>query len=191
VHRLAALAEPVDVEDRGEVVELVERGVLDRLPHRAFRHLAVAADHPDAERQLVQALPGDRHADADRETLAERAGRDVDPGERGRRVSLEPAPELPVGHELLFREGAGGAKEPVHERRRVALREDQPVVGRLLRIVEVVPKVLGEQHRGQVGGGHGRRGVPRAGLRAGPDRIDPQLLAELAPEIRVTHARVT
>ena len=79
MHGLAALAEPVNVHDRGEVVELVERGVLGRLPHRALGHLAVAADHPHAEREPVEALAGDRHADADRQPLTERAGRDVDP----------------------------------------------------------------------------------------------------------------
>ena len=79
VHRLAALAEPVDVDDRRQVVELVERGVLGRLPHRALGHLAVAADDPDAEREPVEALAGERHADADRQPLAERAGGDVDP----------------------------------------------------------------------------------------------------------------
>ena len=81
VHRLAALAEPVDVDDRRQVVELVERGVLGRLPHRALGHLAVAADHPDAERQPVEPLAGERHADADRQALPERAGGHVDPGQ--------------------------------------------------------------------------------------------------------------
>jgi len=32
----AALAEPVDVEDRGEVVEPFDAGLLERLPHRAL-----------------------------------------------------------------------------------------------------------------------------------------------------------
>ena len=47
-HGLAALTEPVHVDDRSEVVELVVRRVLVGLPHRALRHLAVAAEHPDA-----------------------------------------------------------------------------------------------------------------------------------------------
>ena len=46
-HGLAALAEPVHVDDRSEVVELVVRRVLVGLPDRALRHLAVAAEHPD------------------------------------------------------------------------------------------------------------------------------------------------
>ena len=79
VHRLAALAEPVHVDDRGQVLELVERGVLERLPHRALGHLAVAAQAPDAVREPVEVLAGERHADRDRQPLAERAGGDVDP----------------------------------------------------------------------------------------------------------------
>ena len=63
VHGLSALAEPVDVDDRGQVVELVEGGVFGCLPHRALGHLAVAADHPDPERQAVEPLPGERHPD--------------------------------------------------------------------------------------------------------------------------------
>ena len=78
-HRLAALAEAVHVDDRREVVELEVRGVLERLPHRALGHLAVAAEHPHAVRDAVEVLAGERHADADRQALAERAGRDVDP----------------------------------------------------------------------------------------------------------------
>jgi hypothetical protein len=54
VHRLAALAEPVDVDDRDQVVELVVRGVLERLPLGALGNLAVAAERPDAERQPVE-----------------------------------------------------------------------------------------------------------------------------------------
>src|SRR5437762_13648148 len=58
VHRLAALAEPVHVEDRDEVVELVEGGMLEGLPLRAFGDLAVATERPDAEREPVEPLAG-------------------------------------------------------------------------------------------------------------------------------------
>ena len=70
-HRLAALAEPVDVDDRREVVEPEVRGVLERLPHRALGHLAVAAEHPHAARQVLEVLRGKRHPDADRKSLTE------------------------------------------------------------------------------------------------------------------------
>src|SRR5919197_6135745 len=48
VHRLSPLTEAVDVDDRGQVVEPGEGGVLERLPHPALRDLAVTAHHPDA-----------------------------------------------------------------------------------------------------------------------------------------------
>jgi hypothetical protein len=115
VHRLAALPEPVHVDDRGQVVELVEGGVLGCLPHRALGHLAVAADRPGAERQPIELLARQRHSDADREPLAQRAGRDVDPGQHRCRVPFEPRAELAIGAELLLGEHAGGAEEAVDE----------------------------------------------------------------------------
>jgi hypothetical protein len=71
------------------------------------------------------------------------------------------------------------------------LREDQAIVRRALRIVEVVAEVGGEEHRRQVGGGHGRRRVAGAGFRTCANRIDAQLLPELPPEVRVVHVGVT
>jgi hypothetical protein len=56
VHRLSALAEPVDVDDHDEVVEPVVGGMLERLPDRALRHLAVSAQDPDAIGRLFQSL---------------------------------------------------------------------------------------------------------------------------------------
>ena len=87
-HRLARLAEAVDVDDRGDVVELLPAGVLEGLPHRALGHLGVAAQHPHAVGQLVQRAAGHRHADADRQALAERAGGDVGRRDARRRVTL-------------------------------------------------------------------------------------------------------
>jgi hypothetical protein len=43
VHRLSALAEPVDIDDHDQVVQSVVGGMLERLPDRALRHLAVSA----------------------------------------------------------------------------------------------------------------------------------------------------
>src|SRR4029079_16460830 len=70
VHRLAALAEPVHVHDRNEVVELVEGGMLERLPLRALADLAVAAKVPAAERQPVEPLARERHPYGVRQPLA-------------------------------------------------------------------------------------------------------------------------
>jgi hypothetical protein len=176
VHRLAALAEAVDVDNHDQVVETGERRVLEGLPHRALGHLAVSAERPDAVRDAVEALPGEGDADRDRQALAERAGRHVHPGQNRGRVSLEPAPELPEGEELLVRDRAGRLVDRVDEGRGVPLREDQVVVGRVLGVVEVVAEVLVDQDRHQVGRRHRGRGVPRLGDRGRADGIDPQLL---------------
>ena len=187
VHRLAALAEPVDVDDRDEVVQLVVGGVLECLPLRALGDLAVAQEHPDPEGQPVELLAGERHPDAVGKALSEGAGGDVDPRDARGRMALEHAPELAVGLQVVDRDGAGRAEHAVEERRGMSLREDEPVVVRVLRVGEVVSQVLGEQHRHQVGRGHARGRM--AGLRRGgaAHRVDPQLLSELAPEIGVVH----
>ena len=39
----------------------------------------------------------------------------------------------------------------------------------------------------EVGSRHARGGMARAGLGRGPDRVDPELLPELAPELDVVH----
>ena len=93
-HRLAALAEAVDVDDRREVVERVVRGVLERLPHRSLGELRVSAEHPDAVGKPVEVPARDGHADADRQALAERARGDVHPRQHGRRMALERRAEL-------------------------------------------------------------------------------------------------
>ena len=94
VHRLAGLAEPVDVDDRGQVVERVEAGVLERLPDRALGHLGVAAQAPDPIRKPIQLLAGERDAHRDRQALTQRSSRHVDPRQDRRRVPLDPAAEL-------------------------------------------------------------------------------------------------
>ena len=86
--RRAALTERVDVDDRAERVELVERGHRGRLPHRAFGGLAVTHQHvgavvgPDAARV-------ERDADAGAQALAERPGGDVDERQPRRRMAFE------------------------------------------------------------------------------------------------------
>jgi hypothetical protein len=157
VHRLAALAEPVDVDDRGQVVEPAVSRMLERLPHRALGHLAVAAEHPDAVREPVEALAGEGDADAVREALSERAGGDVDPRDFRSRVALEPTAERAEREQLLVPDRPCGLEDRIEERRRVALREDEVVVPRVVRVVEVVVQVLREQDGHEVGRGH-RRG---------------------------------
>ena len=137
VARRAGLAEAVDVDDRDQVVEPVEAALGERLPHRALGHLAVAAQHPDSAVEALELLGRERHADADRQALAERAGGDIDPRQDRRRVTLEPAAAAAVGEELLFVDRADREQDRVVQRRRVALGEDQVIVVRRARVVDV------------------------------------------------------
>ena len=179
VHRLAALAEPVDVDDRHQVVQALLAGVLDGLPDRALGHLGVAAQRPHAIGQPVEVTRAQRDPGGDRHALAERAGGDVDPRQLGRRVALQAGAELAEGEQLLVGDRAGGDEHRVDERRGVALGEDQVVVVGVLGVVVVVAQVTGHQDRHQVGRRHRRGGVPRLGGVGRTDRVDPQALGEL------------
>ena len=128
--------------------------MLEGLPHRAFGHLTVAAEHPDTGGQAVEVLGGESHANADRQALSERARGHVHPRDQRGRMSLEHAAELAVREQLLVTNGSDGAQDRVVEGGGMSLREDQPVVRRLLRVLVVVAEVVRHQHRHQVGGGH-------------------------------------
>ena len=184
-HRLASLSQAVDVDDRGQVVEPVVPRVLEGFPHRAFRRLTVAAEDPHPRGQPVQILRRDPHADADRQALPERAGRHVHPGDERRRMSFEHAPERPVRQQLLVGDRPDGAENRVVERGGVALGEDQPVVRRVLRVVVVVAEMVRDEDGHQVGRRHPRSGMARLRDRRGPDRVDAELLSELAEFVRV------
>ena len=179
-HRLARLPEAVDVDDRRQVVEAVEGGVLERLPHRALGHLRVTAQAPHAVGQPVELLARGRHADRDRQALAERARGHVDPRDDRDRVALELRAELAEREQLLVRDRPGRLEHRVVQRRRVALGEDQVVVVGVVRVRVVELQVLLHQDRHQVGRRHRGRRVAGVGGRGGADRVDPQLLAQLA-----------
>jgi hypothetical protein len=186
-HRLAALTEPVHVDHRGEVVEPVVGRVLERLPHRALGELGVAAKHPDAIREAVEVLARDGHADADGQSLAERARGDVHPRQHRRRVALESGAELPVAREVVLGDHARRPENPVEQRRRMALGEDETVVRRRFRIRPVVPEMAVHQHRHEVGRGHPGGWVAGAGDRARADRVDAELLTQFAPTLSGGH----
>ena len=83
-------------------------------------------------------------------------------------------------HQLLVRDDARRLEHGVQQRGRVPLGEDQVVVGRVVRLPPVVAEIPGLQHRHHVGGRHARRRMTGPGGGAAPDRIDPQLLGQLA-----------
>src|SRR6185312_9072876 len=66
MHRLAGLAEAVDVDDGGQVVEPCVRRMFEALPHRPFGELAVTGQDPDPVGQTIEPFPGEGDADRDR-----------------------------------------------------------------------------------------------------------------------------
>ncbi len=174
----AALPEPVHVDDGRQVVQAAEGCLLEGLPHRPLRQLAVSAEHPDAVRQPVEQLAGEPQANPDRQALAERSGRDVDPRQAGRRMAFQAAAERPVRQELRVVDRACSFQHRVQQRRGVALGEDQVIVAGVAGRAEVEAQVPGQQHSHQVG--RGQRGRRMAGVRrgTGTDSVDPQLLRE-------------
>ena len=138
----AALAEPVDVDDRDQVGQLVVGGLVQGLPDGALGHLAVAAQDPDPVRELVEVLPGQRHAHRVGQALAQRAGGHVDPGQHRGGVPLQPGAEPPErGHQLFVGDDSDRLVDRVQQGRGVSLGEDQVVVGRAARFIPVVAEV--------------------------------------------------
>ncbi len=103
------------------------------------------------ERGREQPLAREGDTDTDRQSLPERTGRDVDPGQDRRGMTFEPRPEPPEGQELGIVDRAGGAEHRVDQRRCVTLREDEVIVRERIRPLEVVAKVTREQDRHEVG----------------------------------------
>ncbi len=176
----AALAEAVDVDDHGEVVEVLVPGVFGGLPHRSLGQLAVAAQHPHAEVGVLEPLAGQRDADAHGQSLAERTGGGLDPRQSLRRgVPLQAAAQLAEGEQFLVVDGAGRLEGGVQQGRGVSLGEHEAVVAGVVGAFEVVAEVVGQQYGHQVRGGHRRRRV--SGARGGgrPYAVDAQLLSEV------------
>ncbi len=111
-----ALAEPIHVDDRGEVRESLMTGVVEGLPDRALGGLAVAHEHPHVVRRLEHAPAGESDAHPDRQALTERPGGHVDPREDRCRMTLEAAPEFAEGHELIVVDRARRLEHRVHQR---------------------------------------------------------------------------
>ncbi len=95
-------------------------------------------------------------------------------------MALELRPELAEREQILVGDRPRGLEHRVVQRRRVALGEDQVVVVGVLGVLVVEVEVLLHQHRHQVGRRHRRRRVAGVGGRGGADRVDAELLAELA-----------
>ena len=152
--RGSRLPQPVHVHDRREVVEPVERRLVERLPHRALGHLAVPAQHPHAVVLCVEPLAGQRDAHAVGQALPQRPGGHVHPRQHRGGVSLQRRADPAVGlHQLAVVDHAHRLVERVEQRRGVPLGEDEVVVVGPAGPAPVVVQVPAEQDRHEVGGG--------------------------------------
>src|SRR3954468_14421345 len=95
-------------------------------------------------------------------------------------MTLQPAAERAEAEKLFFGDRSRGQVEGVEQGRGMPLGEDQVVVQLILGLIEVVAKVLREEDSHQVGSRHRRSRMPRLPHVARANRIDTQLLAELA-----------
>ena len=104
-------------------------------------------------------------------------------------MALEGGPELAVAlQELLLGDHACRPEHRVQQRRGMALREHEVVVGREVRPVPVVAKVAAHEDRHEVGRRQRRRGMTRARGGAAPDGVHTQLAREQADVLeRLSH----
>ena len=130
---------------------LVERRRLHGLPDRPSAISESPDHHPDVSGRAVEPHR-ERHPHTDREPLAERARRDVDPRQlrHGRRVSLDRRAEPAQREQLLIRDGADRLQRRVQDRGRVTLREHESVVRRIVGVGDVRPQMVGVQDRDEV-----------------------------------------
>ena len=203
--RVAFDGDVVVVVDPAEVVEAEMAGQRRRLGADALHHAAVAADRVDVvvedleARAVVAAgepFPGDRHADAGGDALAQRAGGGLDAGDpvifrMARRLAVELAEVADVveGDRRLaealvlgvHRLRPGQMQHRPEQHRGMAVGEHEAVAVRPDRVLRIeahdpVPERI-DQRRQR----HGRAGMARVGLLHGIDRqradgVDGQLI---------------
>src|SRR5262249_59768514 len=98
----ATLSQTVHIKNGRQIIELVIPGLVQRLPNRALSRLAIPEQNPYMVGQLVQifAIEGDPYANW--QSLPERAGCDIDPGQYNRnRMSFQPAAEFAKCQQLF------------------------------------------------------------------------------------------
>ena len=161
-----------------------KRGRLDGLPDRPLGHLGVAHQHEDAPAGAVESHR-ERHAEPDREPLAERAGGDVDPRQLGhrRRVTLDRGTEAAQREQLVVGDRADRLERGVERRRRVSLRHDESIVRRRPRILDVEPQVARVQHGQQMRARQRRCRVTGARLGRAADAVHADLRGHVVPEL--------
>jgi hypothetical protein len=184
VHRRSSLSQPIQIDHAGQVGDTVMRCRLHRLPDRSLRGLRVSDQHPHACGALVQSHR-ECHPEADRRPLSQRAGRGLHPRQLGdrRRVALDRRAEFPERQHHPIIDRADRLHGGVEHGRRVSFRQDESIVRRALRVVDVGPQMVGEQHGDEMRGGEGGGRMAGPGLGGGSDAVDPELRGEVVPQM--------
>src|SRR6266571_62770 len=181
----------VVVEDHAEVVErtvgLAElRPRHRRLPHLAFLGLAVAEDAVDARAGGAELEP-ERQSERDRQALAERARRCLDPGQRAPvGMTLEWRAELAERDELRLGEEARPRHDRVERGDGVALGEDDTVPVGPVGALGVVAQPAEVERRENVDHREGSARVSRARVGEHADYLHPAVAGDRF-EARVSH----
>ena len=158
--RRLALAEAVGIHQGDQIVEFVNARQRCRFPDRALGDFAVAHQDVGVVIEIVQA-GGQRHADADAQALAQRAGRHVHERQARRRMTFEVAAELAEFQQFTGGEQAGFRPRGIKQRRGVALGKNKTIVVVVVGILRVVTHVA-EKQRGH----HVRRRAARSRVSA-------------------------
>lgn len=117
-----ALPQPVDVRHDDEVGQFVIERLVDGFPDRSLGELAVSAEDPDPERKVLEVLARERDAHAIGQSLTERPGRHVHPGQHRSGMSFEALSETAIaGHQFLVAHHAGRLEQRVEKWRGVPL----------------------------------------------------------------------
>ena len=181
--RLALDRDVVVVVEVDEIAEAEVAGERRRLLADPLLEIAVGADAVDvvldrAEHLIAgeargHHLRGERHADAVRQPLPQRAGGHFDAaGVAVLRMSGGARAPLPEVLQLVHRHVgiAGEVEQRVEQHRRVAGREHEAVAVLPVRIRRIVVEELGPDDERDVGHPHRRAGVPRLRFFDGVDR---------------------
>ncbi len=182
--RRLALAETVRVHDADEIIQLVNTRERRGFPDGALGDFAVAHQDIGVVIQFILTR-GERHADADAESLTERTRRHIGEREARRGMTFEVVAEL-----AEFREFADGDKtifrpRGVKQRRGVAFGKNEAVVVVKMRILRVILHVAEEERGDEVGCRAARSRMAAARRRRGSNRVDAQLVGDAFQQFNV------
>jgi hypothetical protein len=159
----------VVIDDRDNVVHLVERSEHRGFPDLPFLDLAIAQNDVHARREPVE-FRADRHAEADRQPLAERAGGALESGDKPFvRMALVDRAQLAQSVQLIRRRVPTLRQHRVEHRRGVALGKQEAVAFRPIRFRRVVAHRVEEKRHQDLDGRQRAPGMSRLG---GGDHLD-------------------